>query len=120
MVAASRTEAATPSVPLARMFQAPQSPGSLSAVPRMWTRGPVATNGIRTAKATNGTSMSSRLSRNPAGTRAAAATAASSSAYRAKVQTAVRGVATTVSTKQSTAAILQCGGRACTGECPCR
>lgn len=80
VVAASSTEAATPSVPLARMFQAPHSPDSLRLIPRTATRGPSATNGISRAKATNGTSISSRLSRNPAGIRAAPAAAAISSA----------------------------------------
>ncbi len=80
MVEASSTEAATPRVPLARTFQAPQRPLTLSDMPSTSTRSPSATNGISTANATNGTSISSRLSRNPAGTRAAYATAASSSA----------------------------------------
>ncbi len=120
MVAARSTDAATPSVPLARMFHAPHSPDSLSDSPSTCTRAPSATNGISTANATNGTSISSRFRRKPGGTRAAAATAASSSACRANAQSAVRGVETTTSTKQKTAAILQCGGRRCTGECPCR
>lgn len=75
---------------------------------------------MRTAKATNGTSMSSRFSRKPAGTRAVAATAASSTAYRPKAQIASRGVETTTRTKQKTAASLVCGGSACTGEAPAR
>lgn len=120
VVEASRTDAATPSVPLARMFQAPHSPDSLRLMPRTVIRGPSATNGISTAKATNGTSISSRLSRNPAGIRAAPAAAAISRAYSPKAQTASRGVETTTRTKQKTAAILQCAGSAWTGECPCR
>lgn len=54
------------------------------------------------------------------GVRATAATAASSAAYRPKAHIASRGVQTTTSTKQNTAASLQCGGSPCTGECPCR
>lgn len=54
------------------------------------------------------------------GTRATAATAASSAAYSPKAHIASRGVQTTTRTKQKTAASLQCGGRSWTGECPCR
>ena len=117
---ASRTDAATPSVPLASTFQAPHSPFTLNDMPSTSTRSPCATNGISTAKATNGTSISSRFSRKPAGTRAAYATAPSSSAYSPKAHIASRGVDTTTSTKAKTAASFVCGGRACTGECPCR
>ncbi len=117
---ASSTEAATPSVPLASTFQAPHSPDSDRDSPHTVIRCPSATNGSSTAKATNGTSISIRVSTCRAGTRATTATTASSSAYAPKAHTASRGVATTSRTKQKTAASLQCAGSACTGECPCR
>lgn len=120
VVEASSTDAATPSVPLARTFQAPHSPETLSDRPSTSTRSPSATNGMSTANATNGISISSRRSRKPAGTRAAAATPASRTAYSPKAHTASRGVETTTTTKAKVAASLQCGGSACTGECPCR
>ena len=120
VVEASRTDAATPSVPFASTFQAPHSPLTLSDMPSTSTRSPSATNGISTANATNGTSISSRLSRNPAGTRATQATSASSTAYRPNAHIASRGVDTTTTTNAKVAASLVCGGRPCTGECPCR
>ena len=96
---------------MARTFQAPHRPLTLREIPRTSTRSPCATNGMRTAKATNGISMRSRLRRKPAGTRAAYATAASSTAYSANAHIASRGVETTTITKQKTAASLLCGGR---------
>ncbi|CAM5720084.1 hypothetical protein SGLAM104S_04376 [Streptomyces glaucescens] len=118
MVAASSTEAATPRS-LASTFQAPHSPLTLSDSPSASTRSPSATNGMSTANATNGTSISSRL-RKPAGTRAWWATTARSSAYTPNAHIASRGVETTTSTKAKTAASLVCGGSACTGESPRR
>ncbi len=120
MVEASSTEAATPSVPLARTFQAPQRPGTLTVRPSSSVCSPGTTNGMSSANATNGTSMTSRFSRKPAGTRATAATAASSTAYSANAQRASRGVETTTTTKPRTATSLQCGGSRWTGEWPCR
>ncbi|CAM5576637.1 hypothetical protein STENM327S_06652 [Streptomyces tendae] len=120
VVEARSTEAATPRVPLARTFQAPHRPLTLRDRPSTPTRSPSATNGMSTANATNGTSIRSRLSRKDAGTRAAYATVASSSAYRPKAHIASRGVDTTTTTKAKVAASLVCGGRPCTGEWPCR
>ena len=60
VVAARVSEAITPRVPLASRPQAESSPGSDTATPSTSVRGPVATNGIRTANSTNGTSITIR------------------------------------------------------------
>jgi len=57
-------------VPLARTFQAPHRPFTLSDRPRTSTRSPSATNGMSTAKATNGDLDQQPLEQEAAGTRA--------------------------------------------------
>ena len=110
VVAASRIEATTPSVPLARMFQAPSSPDSLSASPSTSTVSPRATNGSSTANSTNGTSTTIR--RRPPGTAPGppAPPRRAAAAYTPNAQNCSFGVATTTRTNSSTAASLHCGG----------
>ena len=77
VVAARVRLASTPSVPLTSSAHAAVRPGWLTATPSTSTRGPVAMNGISSAKTTNGTSTTIRLRRYVAGTRLTATTATS-------------------------------------------
>jgi hypothetical protein len=120
VVAASRIEAATPSVALARMFQAAQRPGTLSESPSTVVRSPSPMTGMRNANNTKGTSIAIRRPMYVPGTRAATATAPSSTAYAANAQNRSRGVATTTMANAKTASSLHCGGSRCTTEPPGR
>src|SRR5690606_7140656 len=120
VVDASRIEAVTPSVALARMFQAAQRPGTLSESPSTSVRSPSPMTGMRKANSTNGSSITMRRRMCPGGIRATAATLASMTAYRPKAQNHSRGVATITRAKASTASSLHCGGSRCTGEAPGR
>ncbi|MDF2708258.1 MAG: hypothetical protein K0R62_3910 [Nonomuraea muscovyensis] len=120
VVAASRIEATTPSVALARMFHAAHRPGTLSDRPSTVVRSPSPMIGMRKANSTNGTSIAIRRTMCDAGTRAVHATAASITPYRANAQRLSRGVATTTTAKASTASSLHCGGNRCTTESPGR
>ena len=71
---ASRIVAATPRVPLARMFHAAHRPGSDSESPSTSVRGASPTSGRNRAKATNGTSITSRRASTAQGTAARRAT----------------------------------------------
>ena len=61
VVAARVRLATTPSVPLASSPHAASRPSSARDSPSTSTRGPVATNGISSAKTTNGTSTTIRF-----------------------------------------------------------
>ena len=60
VVAANVSDDATPIVPFASRPNAATSPGSESGIPSTSVRGPVAMKGTRTAKSTNGTSITIR------------------------------------------------------------
>ena len=63
VVAASVSEASTPSEPLASSANAASSPVSETVNHSTSVCGPVATNGTRIAKSTNGSSITIRLNR---------------------------------------------------------
>ena len=105
-------------MPLASTAHAAHSPGCDTVSPATTTRGPVATKGSATAKATKGSSTTSRFIRYAAGTRAARTAAPSAARWAAYGQSVSRGVATTSRTKPSSETTLRCAGIACTRECP--
>lgn len=107
MVAASSRAVSTPRVPLASSAQAAINPGCETLRPSRDVRGPVATNGSKAAKTTNGTSTTSRFSRYAAGTRAARMASRRAARWTAYGQVASRGVATTSRTKASAETILR-------------
>ena len=80
LLAASSSEATTPSVPLAAMFHAPCSPSTDSDRPSQVTRSPWPANGSAMASTMNGSSMVARRASHGSGTRARTVTAASSRA----------------------------------------
>lgn len=80
VLAASSSEATTPSVPLTKMFHAPYRPSTDRDMPSQVIRSPWPANGSVTASRTNGSSMVARLASHGSGTRASAVTAASSRA----------------------------------------
>ena len=108
VVEASSTEAATPSVPLARTFQAPHRPLTLSGQAEHVD--PLA---LRHERHQHRERHERHLDQQPlqqeAGRDAGERTrrAASSTAYRPNAHTASRGVETTTTTKQKTAASLR-------------
>ena len=72
VVATSRPVAATPSVPLIRMFHAPHSPGTDNDIPSTSVCGLVPMTGRSTANATNGSSIARRRANTENGMRAIA------------------------------------------------
>ncbi len=114
VVAASSSEVRTPSVALTSKLNADSSPLADRLMPSTSTRGPSANTGISSAATTNGASTTDLLSRNPGGTRAIDATPASSTAYAAKAQRSVEGVATTSTMNVSAATIFAWGASTCT------
>ena len=112
VVAARRTQAATPRVPLARMFQARPQPGDAERQPEHVDPLAGPTNGISSANATNGISITSRRSRNPAGTRAAARHGGQEQRRTARRPRTPRAAwRPRPGRSRATAASLQCGGR---------